>query len=305
MINYKHLQYFWTVAKEGSIVKAAARLGVTSQTISGQISLLEGQLGKSLLTPKGRGLVLTDAGRQALVYADQIFMLGERLQRDFAQREETPRLMLAVGATDSIPKLVMFRVLESAMALAVPVHLNCHEGELDDLLAELALHKLDMVLTDQAVPSGSTRLFSHLLGEAAMSVYGTQQLIDRYHEGFPASLNGAPMILPTLNTAIRARLDQWFEQHEIRPRVVGEFEDSSLLKTFGRSGLGLFPALTVLANDIADEYRAQCLGDLVDLRAQFYLISTERRIKHPAVEAIRNISAHTLFGQGQAGYEQK
>ena len=297
MINYKHLQYFWAVAKEGSIVKAAERLGVTSQTISGQLSLLETSLGKSLLTPKGRGLVLTDAGRQALVYADQIFMLGERLQRDFLQREETPSLMLSVGATDSIPKLVAFRVLESALALEIPVHLNCHEGELEDLLAELALHKLDMVLTDQPVPVGSTRLFSHFLGEAAMSVYGTEALVTRYKAGFPGSLQGAPMLLPTRNTAIRGRLDQWFEQHEIRPRVTGEFEDSSLLKTFGRSGMGLFPALTVLAKDIEDEYRSHCLGELDDLRAQFYLISTERRIKHPAVEAIRSTSAQALFGQ--------
>ncbi len=297
MINYKHLQYFWAVAKEGSIVKAAERLGVTSQTISGQLSLLEASLGKSLLTPKGRGLALTDAGRQALVYADQIFMLGERLQRDFMQSEETPKLLLSVGATDSIPKLVAFRVLESALALEIPVHLNCHEGELEDLLAELALHKLDMVLTDQPVAAGSTRLFSHLLGEAAISIYGTDELAARYRDGFPASLQGAPMLLPTRNTDIRGRLDQWFEQRDIRPRLTGEFEDSSLLKTFGRSGLGLFPALTILEKDIADEYRSERLGALDDLRAQFYLISTERRIKHPAVEAIRSTSAHTLFGQ--------
>ncbi len=297
MINYKHLQYFWAVAKEGSIVKAAERLGVTSQTISGQLSLLEASLGKSLLTPKGRGLALTDAGRQALIYADQIFLLGERLQRDLTQREEMPKLMLSVGVTDSIPKLVAFRVLESALALAVPVHLNCHEGELEDLLAELAMHKVDMVLTDQPVAVGSTRLFSHLLGEAVISIYGTEELVGRYRVGFPASLQGAPMLLPTRNTALRGRLDQWFEQHDIRPRLTGEFEDSGLLKTFGRSGLGLFPALTVLEKEIADEYRSERLGELDDLRAQFYLISTERKIKHPAVEAIRSTTANSLFGR--------
>lgn len=300
MINYRHLQYFWAVAKEGSIVKAAERMGVTPQTISGQLALLETSLGRSLLTPKGRGLVLTDAGRQALVYADQIFMLGERLQKELAQVDDTPAITLSIGVTDSIPKLIAFRIIESALALDKPVRLDCHEGELPDLIAELALHRLDMVLSDQAVAAGATRVYSHLLGEADLSIYGSATLAERYRSGFPGSLNGAPMLLPNRITAIRGRLDLWFEQHDIRPRIVGEFEDTGLLKTFGRSGLGLFPALTVLAADIADEYRAQPLGAIPDLREQFYLISTERRIKHPALEIIRQVSSQSLFGQPPA-----
>jgi LysR family transcriptional activator of nhaA len=285
-LNLRHLYFFWVVAKEGGVTRAAERLGLAVQTISTQLALLEQSVGKSLLAPQGRRLVPTEAGRVALGYADQIFLLGEQMQ-DALRATDTVKMRLTVGISDSLPKLIACRLLEATQAMQTQVKLVCFEDEFEALLADLALHKLDVVLTDRAVPAGaSLRVFSHLLGESAMQLFGVPKLAERYREGFPASLNGAPLLLPTRNNALRGRIDEWLVRHGVLADVVGEFEDNAMLNTFGRNGLGLFFAPSALESDILDQFGALLVGDVPELREQFYAISTERKIVHPAVEAI-------------------
>lgn len=285
-LNFRHLHYFWVVAKEGSVTGAADRLGVAVQTISMQLSLLEQSIGKALLAPQGRRLVLTEAGRMALSYADQIFLLGEQMQEALAATSEDRMLRLSVGISDSLPKLIASRLLEAALRLPERVKLICYEDKFESLLGDLTVHKLDVVLTDRPVPSGTTlRVFSHLLGESDIALFGTPELAKRYRD-FPTSLNGAPLLLPTRNNLIRGRIDHWFETRNLRPDVVGEFDDNALLNTFGRSGLGLFPAPSALAADVQEQFGAEQIGKLDQVHEQFYAVSNERKIKHPAIEAI-------------------
>ncbi len=285
-VNFRHLYYFWVVAKEGGVTAAAKRLGVAVQTISMQLASLEQSLGKSLLAPQGRRLVLTEAGQLALGYADQIFLLGEQMQEALAEDDLGSSMRLNVGISDSLPKLTAFRLLEAALHLDKRVRLSCHDGKFESLLADLALHKFDVVLTDRPVSSTNLRVFSHPLGDCQIMLFGIPALAERYLPDFPASLNGAPLLLPTRNNALRGRLDQWFEMHGLRPDVVGEFEDSALLKTFGRNGLGLFPAPAALSSDIQEQFKAIPVGEISQVREQFFAISTELKIRHPAVEAI-------------------
>ncbi|MDY7546196.1 transcriptional activator NhaR [Glaciimonas sp. CA11.2] len=286
-LNFRHLHYFWVVAKEGSVTGAADRLGVAVQTISMQLSLLEQSIGKALLAPQGRRLVLTEAGRMALGYADQIFLLGEQMQEALAATSEDRMLRLSVGISDSLPKLIASRLLEAALRLPERVKLICYEDKFESLLGDLTVHKLDVVLTDRPVPSGTTlRVFSHLLGESDIALFGTPELAKRYRDQFPTSLNGAPLLLPTRNNLIRGRIDHWFETRNLRPDVVGEFDDNALLNTFGRSGLGLFPAPSALAADVQEQFGAEQIGKLDQVHEQFYAVSNERKIKHPAIEAI-------------------
>jgi len=286
-INYHHLHYFWVVAKEGSVTKAAARLGVAVQTISGQLAQLERDFGKVLLAPKGRGLVLTEAGRLVLGYADKIFQIGDDLHEALQLYGETQTLRLTVGIADAVPKLVTSRLLQPALSLPESVRLLCFEGEFDELMADLALHKLDVVLADRPLDSSTKfRVFSHPLGEYEIGLFGAPALAAQYRPGFPASLNGAPLLLPTRNTALRMHLDHWLEARNLRPRVVGEFEDNALLNTFGRSGLGLFPAPTALSGEVQQQLQAEAVGQLYGVREQFFAISSERRIRHPGVVAI-------------------
>lgn len=286
-LNYRHLYYFWVVAKEGSVTRAAERLDVAVQTISAQLALLEQSLGKSLLAPQGRRLALTEAGRVALGYADQIFLLGEQMQDVLAESEVGKTMRLTVGISDSLPKLIAARLLDAALKLPQKVKLVCVEDDFESLLGNLSVHKLDVVLTDRPVPSGTTlKVFSHLLGESDIALFGLPELAKRYKPKFPASLDGAPLLLPTRSNAIRGRLDHWFEVNDVRPDVVGEFDDNALLNTFGRGGIGLFPASSALEKDVRDQFGAVPVGALAGVREQFYAISNERRIKHPAVEAI-------------------
>lgn len=295
-LNFHHLYYFWVVAKEGGITRAAERLGLAVQTISTQLNLLEQSIGKVLLTQQGRRLVLTEAGRTALAYADQIFLLGEQMQGALAEADGGQTMRLTVGLSDSLPKLVAYRLLTAVLHLPQRVKLVCYDGSFDVLLADLALHKLDVVLTDRPVLTGtSLRVFSHLLSEDEMMLFGAPALAKKYCRNFPAGLHGAPLLLPTRNNAIRGRLDQWFESKEVRPDLIGEFEDSALLMTFGRSGLGMFPAPSALAADIEAQYGALPVGEFADVREQFYAISNERKIKHPAVEAILSASHDGIF----------
>jgi LysR family transcriptional activator of nhaA len=295
-MNFRHLYYFWVVAKEGGITNAAARLGLAIQTISTQLSQLEQSIGKSLFMQQGRKLVLTEAGRLALGYADRIFLLGEQMQEALGEADSA-RTRLTVGISDSLPKLTAFRLLEATMHLPHPVRLVCYEDQFDALLAELALHKLDVVLTDRPVRSGTTlRVFSHMVFESATIVVGTPALAEQYRAGFPESLDGAPFLLPTRNNALRARIDEWFELHLVRPDVVGEFEDNALLNTFGRRGAGLFFAPAALQTDIEEQFGATLVGQVPQVREQVFAISNERKIKHPAVEAILSSVQEGVFG---------
>jgi LysR family transcriptional activator of nhaA len=287
-LNYHHLRYFWVVAREGSVTRAARRLGVAVQTISAQIAHLEQSLGKALLAPQGRRLVPTEAGRLALAYADQIFQLGERMDAALRETDATNTLRLAVGISDALPKLIAYRLMEAVFHLPQQVRLVCREGEFDTLLAELALHRLDVVLTDRQAPhAGNLKVFSHPLGDYEITLFGASRLATRYRTGFPGNLNGAPMLLPTRGNALRGQIERWLETIDVTPLVIGEFEDSALLTTFGRAGIGLFPAPSVLGPDIAAQLGAEPVGVLDEVREQYYAISNERRIRHPAVEAIR------------------
>lgn len=286
-LNFRHLYYFWMVAKEGSVTRAAERLDVAVQTISAQLSLLEQSLGKSLFAPQGRRLVLTEAGRVALGYADQIFLLGEQMLDALANSDVERTMRLTVGISDSLPKLISARLLEAALGLPERVKLVCYEDKFESLLGDLSVHKLDVVLTDRSVPPGATlRVFSHLLGESELTLFGVPSLAKKYRTDFPQSLNGAPILLPTRNNAIRGRIDHWFEVHGIHPNVVGEFDDNALLNTFGRNGLGLFPAPSALSKDVEEQFGAVPVGEMSKVREQFYAISNERKIKHPAIDAI-------------------
>lgn len=298
-LNYRHLYYFWVVAKEGGITPAARRLGVAVQTISMQLALLEKAVGKNLFAPQGRRIVLTEAGRLALGYADRIFMLGEQLQEALAEADTVFSMRLTVGILDSLPKLIAYRLLETALQMPQRVRMVCYEGDFEALLADLALHRLDVVLTDRPVSSGaSLRVFSHELGNCRIGFFGTAALAETIGPDFPASLHGAPVLLPTRNNTLRSRLDRWFEANGVRPNVVGEFEDSALLATFGGSGLGIFPAPTVLAADIAGQFHAVPVGDLQDVREHYYAVSAEMKIRHPVVEAVLSAPHADIFGQG-------
>lgn len=299
-LNYKHLHYFWVVAHEGSMTRAAERLGVAVQTISGQLSLLERNLGRALFVSQGRGLALSDAGRAALGYADRIFELGEALEEAVRSADSGNVLRLRAGISDGIPKLLAYQLLESVLAMPEDVRLICSEGGFEPLLAELALHHIDLVLTDRPAPSsGNLKVFSTQLGDFAAGLFGTPPLVERYAAGYPHSLDGAPLFLPTRQNALRGRIDRWLEEVGIRPRIVGEFQDSALLTTFGRAGLGFFPAPLALAGQVASQLNAQPLGEMAGVSEQIYAISNERRIRHPAIEVLcaaapRSTPGHTV-----------
>jgi len=286
-LNFRHLHYFWVVAKEGSVTRAAERLGLAVQTVSAQLALLEQSVGKSLFRPQGRRLVLTEAGQVALRYADQIFLLGEQLVEALADVDLDKTLRLTVGISDSLPKLIASRLLESALTLPQPVRLICYEEQFDTLLGKLSVHKIDVMLTDRPVPPGSAlRVFSHLLGEFEIGLFGLPALADKYREGFPASLQGAPLLLPTRNNALRGRIDQWLNSHDLTPSIFGEFDDNALLNTFGQQGRGLFPAPTALAADVREQLGAVPVGPIPQVREQIYALSNERKIQHPGIAAI-------------------
>ena len=285
-INFRHLYFFRVVAAEGSLTRAAERLGLAIQTVSAQLSALEQSIGKSLLTQQGRRLVPTEAGRVALIYAEQIFELGDRMQ-EALEETDAGKTRLTVGISDSLPKLIAYRLLKAALHMDLKVKLVVVEREFEALLGDLALHKLDVVLTDRSVrATASLRVFSHLLGESEMMLFGAPALARRHGKQFPRSLQGAPLLLPTRNNALRGRIDTWLLEQDVRPDVVGEFEDNAMLTTFARDGLGMFFAPALLEEDIRTRLGALPVGPASDLREQFYAISSERRIKHPAVEAI-------------------
>lgn len=284
--NYKHLYYFWVVAKEGGISRAAEKLDMAVQTVSAQVRDLERSLGYALLKPAGRGLVLTEAGLAAMRQADQIFQLGENLTAVVRDAMSTPTVRLAVGISDGLPKLVVHRLVQPVIT-EPHLRLLCHEGEFDDLLGDLALHRLDVVLSDRPAPTNpNIKLYSHSMGSSTMAWYGTPDLVHAAGKDFPHSLAHVPMLLPTAHTAVRSRLDHWLEQHGIRPRIVGEFEDSALLKTFGASGMGVFPAAEWVHDDLLARYGVQRLGSCQGVSEHFFAIGTEKKVQHPLVQRL-------------------
>ena len=284
--NYKHLYYFWVVAKEGGISRAADKLDMAVQTVSAQVRELERSLGYALLKPAGRGLVLTDAGVAAMHQADQIFQLGENLPALVRDAVSTPTVRLAVGISDGLPKLVVRRLLQPVIS-EPNLRLLCNEGEFDELLGDLALHRLDLVLSDRIAPSNpNIKLYSHRMGSSAIAWYGTAKLVEQASKDFPQSLGDVPLLMPTAHAAVRARLDHWFEQHAIRPRIVGEFEDSALLKTFGASGMGIFPAAEWVHEDLLAHYAVQRLGPCEGVTEHFFAIGTEKKVQHPLVQRV-------------------
>ena len=286
-LNYHHLHSFWTVASEGSIARASESLHLTQPTISAQLAQFEAAIGEKLFERVGRGLVLTDTGRGVFEYAEEIFALGRELTQFLKGRAVGRGSRLAVGIAQALPKLAVTRLLEPALRLPEPVQLHCFEDKSERLLADLSVHALDLVLSDvPATPHSGAGVFNHLLGECEASVFGTADLASRYGPDFPRSLSGAPFLLPTQNLALRRLLDQWFDAEGIWPDVRAEIEDSALMKTFGSAGMGLFLAPTMVAEAICRQYGVVRLGPLDAIHERFYVITAQRRIKHPAIVAI-------------------
>jgi LysR family transcriptional activator of nhaA len=297
-INYHHLLYFWLVAREGSLARAAAELRLAQSTVSKQIHLFEHVLGHDLFAKRGRRLVLTESGRVVFRYADEIFGLGREMMDTLKDRPVGRPLRVTVGIADVVPKLIVERILTQALLKVGPVRLICREDRSDHLYADLALHELDVILTDApASPNVKIRAFSHLLGESEIAFFGRPDLATKFRRRFPSSLDGAPMLLPTENTVLRRSLDQWFEAQDVRPNVVGEFEDSALLSVFGLQGAGLFPADAVIAREIEAQYKVRSIGRVPDVRERLYAVTVERRIKHPAVVAICETAKTAIYGK--------
>lgn len=298
-LNYKHLRYFWAVAKSGAIARAGEQLHLTPQSISGQLRELEESLGIELFRRAGRGLELTDAGRRILGYADQIFALGDELLEAVRDQSMKKSIPFDVGIADSVPKLVAYRLVEPALTLPDPLRLVCREGRLNSLLGELAVHQLDLVIADRPMPTNlNVRGYSHLLGESELTVFGTAQLVGTLPKEFPALLDGAPFLLPGADVAIRPRLEQWFGAQRLQPRIVGEFDDSALLQAFGQAGAGLFVAPRALAAYVCEQYRVVVVGHIEAVREQLFAITTERRLTHPAIVAISEAARLEMFSAG-------
>ncbi|TWC68132.1 transcriptional activator NhaR [Herbaspirillum sp. SJZ099] len=295
-LNYKHLHYFWTVAKTGSVARAGERLHLTAQTISGQLTLFEENIGYKLFNRVGRRLELNDEGRMVFDYAERIFTVGEELEEALRFRPGGRALQLRVGVADAVPKAIAYLLLETALSMEEPIRIVCREGKLDALLAELAIHRLDIIIADSPMPANvDVRGYHHLLGECDTSFFATPELARRYKKGFPHSLDGAPFLMPGEDAAVRPRLLRWFEKEKIRPRIAGEFDDGALLLAFGDAGTGIFAAPTAIAAQVRKQYGLVQIGKTDAVREQFYAISVERKLTHPAVLAIQSAARDNLI----------
>lgn len=295
-LNYHHLLYFWTVVKEGGVAQAAKALRLAPPTISGQVRALEESLELTLFDRVGRKLQVTDDGRVVFRYADEIFNLGRELLDTVKGRPTGRPLRLHVGISDVLPKLVCHDLLMPALRLPEPVQIVCHGDKTERLLAELAVQGLDLVLSD--VPVGGNikvRAFNHLLGECGLTFFATPDLARKYRRGFPHSLDGAPLLVPTEDTLVRRSLDHWFESIGVRPHLVAEFDDSGLLKSFGQGGEGIFGVPSVVEAGVRKQYGVQVVGRTEEVVERFYAITVERRIKHPAAMAISESAKQNLF----------
>jgi len=294
-LNYQHLKYFWAVSRHGNLTRASAELLLTPQTVSTQIRDLEKGLGMELFSREGRRLVLTDIGRVVYRYADEIFNIGREIQ-DVVRGLPGRPMYLVVGVADVIPKLIAHQLIEPATQLKEPVRVICREGRTDRLLAELAIHKLDVVLSDTPIPPAvKIRAYNHLLGESKVTFMASDKLARNFREGFPESMNGAPILLPAEGTILRGTLEQWFDSLEIRPMIVGEFEDSALLNSFGQAGVGIFAVPSVIQDEVGRQYGVEPIGVVEGIVERFYAISLERKVRHPAVAAVCIAAKSVLF----------
>lgn len=297
-LNYHHLLYFWTVAKEGGVSKAAKVLHLAQPTLSSQIRKLEKSVGHTLFERTGRTLTLTETGQLVYRYADEIFGLGRELADVLNHRTDEKKSRFLVGVQGALPKLVVYELLRPALESEDQAfQVVCFEGKINELLGELALHRLDVVIADRPLtPDTHIRAFNHLLGKCGVTVYGTTKLAKKYKKNFPESLDSAPMLLPTQNTSLRRLLEQWFDDNEIHPVIEHEFEDSAVLKVFGQEGHGLFITPSAIEEDVCRQYSVKVVGRLPEIVEQFYAISIEKRLKHPAVVKLTNSARNTLFG---------
>jgi len=296
-MNFKHLHYFWVTAKAGGIMRAGEQLHTTPQTLSGQIKLLEDWLGHKLFRKSGRNLELTDDGRVALGYADQIFTLGAELEAAVRETRGGQRVLdFRVGVADSVAKSVAYRLLEPALAVTETVRLICSEGKFPDLLAQLALQRLDLVIADEPMSRRmSVKAFNHPLGSTAMSFFAAPQLKAQLKGEFPQCLNGMPMLIQGAAASVRQQLEGWLTQHQIQPRIIGEFDDGALMTAFGREGRGVFMAPTVLEAETVAQFGVEVIGRTDELVEEFFAVSIERRITHPCVVAITDAARAQLF----------
>lgn len=287
-LNYHHLLYFYTAAKEGSVTKAAEILRLAQPTLSGQIRKLEEALDEKLFVREGRNLALTDTGRLVYRYAEEIFSTGTEMLDALRGRPTSRPAKLIVGVADVVPKLISFRLLQTALALEEPVQLILHEGKADDLIAGLSTQKYDLVLTDIPLNPQVVRVraYNHPLGSSGISFFGSPEMARKYKRGFPACLDGAPMLMPTSNTSLRHSLDRWFEGLDIKPFIVAEIEDTALMKVFGQHGAGLFAAPSAVSDEVQRSHNVRPIGETEEVREHFFAITVERRIMHPAVAAI-------------------
>lgn len=287
MLNYKHLHYFRTVAKAGAINRAAEKLHLTPQTLSGQISVFEARLGVALFRRTGRRLELTDAGRTALTYADEIFHVGAELEEALQNRLATRVHPFRVGIADVVPKIIAYQLLAPALTLAEPVKLVCKEDRLEQLAAELSIHRLDMVLADRPLPSTmDIKGYSHPLGECGIAFVAARAVAQTLGQDFPANLQAAPLLIPGEDSALRVQLLRWLERRDVKPTVVGEFDDSALMSAFGQAGAGVFPVPLTTLLEVMRKYDVVEVGQTQDIRERFFAISVERRLSHPAVLAV-------------------
>jgi LysR family transcriptional activator of nhaA len=297
-INYKHLHYFWVVAKAGSIARASEQLHLTPQTISGQLSLFESVQGEKLFRKNGRNLELTEAGRLVLSYAEEIFSLGQELEQVLHHLPTERIVQLRVGVSDAVAKAVAYRLLEPALRMPQTLKINCREGKLEYLLAELAMHKLDVVITDTPMPTTvNVRGYTHQLGECGISFFGTEELMRQHPAPFPACLDGAPLLLPGDDSALRSKLMHWLNAHQLHPRITGEFDDSALMSAFGQAGAGFFAKPSAIADIVTRQYDVHLAGSTEEIKEQYYAISVQRKLTHPAVLAISRAAQKNLFGE--------
>lgn len=297
-LNYHHLLYFWMVAREGGITAAAAQLHLAQPTLSNQIRQLERAVGVSLFTRRGRRMELTETGQVVFRYANEIFSLGRELTDVLRGRNPSGAIRLAVGIPDVLPKLVVYRLLQPALRVGESCQLATIEGKMDYLLGELVSHRLDVVLSESPLAAGThIRAFNHLLGECGLTFFAVPELARSHRRAFPGSLHGAPMLLPAQGTSVRRMLEQWFDEHQIRPRVCHEFQDSALLKVFGQAGEGIFTSPSAIEEEVCRQYRVRVVGRMPELAERFYAITVDRRLKHPAVVALTHAARHELFGR--------
>ena len=295
-LNYHHLYYFWTVAKEGAIVRACEKLHVAQPTISGQLRQFEEAIGEKLFVKSGRNLVLTDTGQVVYRYAEEIFSVGHEMLDVLRGRPRGRPVRFLVGVSDVMPKLMVFRALQSVLKMPEPVHLVCYEGDSAELLLKLSSHGLDMILTDSPVTAPArTRTYNHELGSCGVTFCATPALATGLRRNFPASLDGAPFLLPIEGAVLRRSLEQWFDRHRIRPSIIGEFEDSALLKVFGQSGAGVFAVPSAVEKEVRAQYGVATVGRTNEIVERFYAISVERRLKHPAVVAVSEAARRLLL----------